>query len=360
MLRYHSLRGYLSRCVEVMMKGSLSQRLRYSAPGVIALGFVGVWFVSTAHLQTRKTLTTEEDFNRATKELSNWGRWGADDELGAANFITPAKRKQAAALVKEGLPISLAHDIFQEDVPDGRGHLERKVVGARPGGASDQYAFVGTYHGSIYSHLDAVNCHQMKDGKGYNGRTLEEVQAADGCPKGGIMALKDGVVTRGVLFDATLLPGKAPKGWLEPGTAIHREDLEALEKLEHVKVSEGDVILLYTGRWKRRAALGAWPRDTGFAGYHADVAFFLKERGVAFIGGDGPNDVVPTGMPASVPNPLHRLALVAMGINIFDNLDFERAVEQARRLNRFEFLFTAAPLRIEKGTGSPLNPLAIF
>ena len=74
----------------------------------------------------------------------------------------------------------------------------------------------------------------------------------------------------------------------------------------------------------------------------------------------GPNDVLPTGLPASVPNPLHRLALVAMGINIFDNLDFERAVEQARRLNRYEFLFSAAPLRIEKGTGSPLNPLAIF
>jgi len=67
-----------------------------------------------------------------------------------------------------------------------------------------------------------------------------------------------------------------------------------------------------------------------FAGYHADVAYFLKERGVSFIGGDGPNDVVPTGLPASVPNPLHRLALVAMGIKIFDNLDFRasgRAVE---------------------------------
>jgi kynurenine formamidase len=199
------------------------------------------------------------------------------------------------------------------------------------------------------------------DGKGYNGVAMEDIKAAGGCPKGSINALKDGIVTRAILFDATLLPGKATaQGWVEPGTAIHREDLEALEKLQRVTVSAGDVILLYTGRWKRRAALGAWPRETGFAGYHADVAYFLKERGVSFIGGDGPNDVVPTGLPASVPNPLHRLALVAMGINIFDNLDFERAVEQARRLNRFEFLFTAAPLRIEKGTGSPLNPLAIF
>jgi kynurenine formamidase len=169
------------------------------------------------------------------------------------------------------------------------------------------------------------------------------------------------VVTRAVLFDATRLPGKATaQGWLEPGTAIHREDLEALEKIENVKVSAGDVILLYTGRWKRRAARGPWPNSDGFAGYHADVAYFIKERGVSFIGCDGPNDVSPTGLPQSVGLGLHQLALVAMGVSIFDNLDFERAAEQARRLNRYEFLFMAAPLRIEKGTGSPLNPLAVF
>ena len=342
------------------MRLSISQIIKYGAPGLLVLGFVGVCFVGTAQVQTRKALTTEEDFNRATAELSNWGRWGKDDELGAANFITPAKRKQAAALVKEGLAISLAHDIFQEEQPDGRGHLERKVVSARPGGASDQYAFVGTYHGSTFSHLDAVNCHQMKAGKGYNGRTLEDVQAADGCPKGGIIALKDGVVTRGVLFDATLLPGKAPKGWLEPGTAVHREDLETLEKMEHVKVSEGDVILLYTGRWKHRATVGPWKASEGGAGWHADVAYFLKDRGVSFIGEDQINDVSPTGFPPSVGLPIHQLALAFLGVDIFDNLDFERAIETARRLNRYEFMFSAAPLRIDKGMGSPLNPLAIF
>ena len=75
---------------------------------------------------------------------------------------------------------------------------------------------------------------------------------------------------------------------------------------------------------------------------------------MSFIGADGPNDVSPSGGPGV---GLHQLALVAMGISIFDNLDFERAVEEARRLNRYEFLFMAAPLRIEKGMGSPLNPL---
>jgi kynurenine formamidase len=328
---------------------------------LIALGVAVAMPQAQAQTSARPTIANKADFDRAMKALSNWGRWGNDDELGAANLITPAKRKQALALVTEGLPVSLAHDIVQERAPDAPNILQRTLGPVNPGGTADQYQYTGTYHGIVHSHLDSLDCHMMVDGKGYNGVAMEAITAAGGCPKGNINALKDGIVTRAILFDATLLPGKATaQGWVEPGTPIHREDLETLEKLEHVKVSEGDVILLYTGRWKRRAALGAWPRETGFAGYHADVAFFLKERGVSFIAGDGPNDVVPTGLPADVPNPLHRLALVAMGVDIFDNLDFERAVEQARRLNRYEFLFSAAPLRVELGTGSPLNPLAIF
>ena len=330
---------------------------------VIAL--ISIWFavgVSTRGAEgPGKSIATEADYQRALKELSNWGRWGNDDELGAANLITPAKRKQALALAKEGRPISLAHDVAQEKAADAPNILERTLNNVTPAGTSDRYQYTGTYHGVVHSHLDAVDCHMMVDGKGYNGRSMDDIKAAGGCPKGNINALKDGVVTRAILFDATRLPGKATsQGWLEPGTAIHREDLEALEKMEHVKVSQGDVILLYTGRWKRRASLGPWPNTTGFAGYYADVAYFLKERGVSFIGCDGPNDVSPTGLPPSVTNPLHRLALVAMGVGIFDNLDFERAAEQARKLNRYEFLFTAAPLRIEMGTGSPLNPLAVF
>src|SRR5260370_7257823 len=119
---------------------------------------------------------------------------------------------------------------------------------------------------------------------------MEDITAAGGCPKGNINALKDGVVTRAILFDATLLPGKAtPQGWLEPGTAIHKEDLEALEKLEHVKLSPGDVILLYTVRWNRRAALGPWPNTTEFTGYHAYLASFIKKHGVSSIPIPHPN-----------------------------------------------------------------------
>jgi len=335
--------------------------MRILAIGLVVLSVaVSVPYAQTQS-NTRTTIATEEDFHRAMKELSNWGRWGADDELGAANLITPEKRKQALALAKEGVTISLAHDVAQEKAADAPFYLERTLNDVTATGTTDRYQYTGTYHGVVHSHLDSVDCHVMYQGKGYNGRSMEDVKAAGGCPKGNITALKDGVVTRAILFDATRLPGKATaEGWLEPGTAIHREDLETLEKLEHVKVAPGDVILLYTGRWKRRAEKGPWGRDTGFAGYHADVAYFLKERGVSFIGCDGPNDVMPSGLPPTVGIPLHQLALAAMGVDIFDNLDFERAVEHARQLNRYEFLFSAAPLRIALGTGSPLNPLAIF
>jgi kynurenine formamidase len=316
---------------------------------------------SAAPASARRSIVTEEDFRRAMAELSNWGRWGPDDELGASNLITPAKRREAAALVKEGISVSLAHDVIQEGAADGGSTLQRVVLNVTETGASDRYQYSGTYHGAIHSHLDAVDCHVMFEGKGYNGRPMADIKAASGCPKGNILAQKHGIFTRAILFDATLLPGRAtPQGWLEPGEAIHAADLEALEKIEQVHVTPGDVILLYTARWKRRAALGPWKTAEGFAGYQADVAYFMKERGVSFIGHDAWNDVAPHGFPPAVGLPMHRLALVSLGVSILDNLDFEEVIQTARRLKRWEFLFTASPLRIDQGMGSPLNPIATF
>ena len=309
-------------------------------------------------------MQTNEDFQRAMEELSNWGRWGPEDELGQANFITAEKRRQAAALVTEGITVSLAHDVVQADEiesPDTSAVLNREVLRVSPTGASDSYEYTGSYHGTIHSHLDSLDCHIMYEGSGYNGVTWEQVEAADGCPRGSIHAHRNGIVTRGILFDATLLPGKDPegKGWVEPGTAITYADLLALEEIQGVTVEPGDVILLHTGRWTRRAALGPWPTSEGVAGYHANVAWFLKERGVAMIGHDMWNDATPSGV-GDVFLPLHSLALVSLGVSIFDNLDFADVARVAKEQGRYEFLFMASPLRIEKGMGSPLNPLALF
>ena len=313
-----------------------------------------------AFAQSPPPMETEADFHRAMDELSNWGRWGDEDELGAANLITAQKRLQAVALVTEGITVSMAHDIVQEEAVDTSAVLNRQVLRVSPTGASDMYQYSGSYHGTIHSHLDSLDCHIMYEGSGYNGVTYQEVEAADGCPRGSIHVHREGIVTRGILFDATLLPGKATEeGWLEPGTPITYADLLALEELQGVKVEPGDIIFLHTGRWQRRAALGAWPTSDGVAGYHANVAYFLKERGVAMIGHDMWNDVAPSGIEG-VFLPLHSLALVSLGVSIFDNLDFGRLAEVARELNRYEFLLLASPLRIVKGMGSPLNPIAMF
>lgn len=308
----------------------------------------------------RPPMESNQDFQRAMQELSNWGRWGEDDELGQANFITQEKRIAAARLVREGITVSLAHDVVQEDAVDTSAYLNREVISVSPTGAADKLEYTGSYHGTIHSHLDSLDCHIMYEGKGYNGVGYEEVEAADGCPRGSIHAHRNGVITRGVLFDATLLPGRATlDGWLEPGTPITYEDLEILEEIQGIRAQPGDVILLHTGRWIRREALGAWPISDGVAGYHADVAYFLKDRGVAMIGHDMFNDVSPSGV-GNISLPLHSLALVSLGVSIFDNLDFTEVAELAKQLGRYEFLFMASPLRIQKGMGSPLNPIAMF
>src|SRR5262245_23638083 len=114
----------------------------------------------------RPTIAPEADFRRAMKELSNWGRWGAMDELGAANLITPAKRKQALALAREGRTVSLAHDVPQEKAADTPTFLDRSLVTVAPNVTLDRYQYTGTYHGVVHSHLDAVDCHIMVDGQG--------------------------------------------------------------------------------------------------------------------------------------------------------------------------------------------------
>src|SRR3984893_12273463 len=119
--------------------------MRILVIGLIALGAVAA-SIPQARSQSgaRPTMANEADFRRGMKELSNWGRWGNDDELGAPNLITPAKRKQALALAKEGLPVSLAHDIVQEHAADAPNFLQRTLGPVSPAGTTDQYQYTGT------------------------------------------------------------------------------------------------------------------------------------------------------------------------------------------------------------------------
>ena len=183
-----------------------------------------------------------------------------------------------------------------------------------------------------------------------------DVLEAGGARKLGIQNAKNGIFTRGVLVDIPWLRGV---DFLEPGTAITSKDLEAWEAKTGVKVGSGDVLLIRTGRFERVRQKGQWNFLEGAAGSHASVAKWLKARDVAVIGSDGVSDVMPSGVEGLF-NPLHELVLVGLGMPILDNLDLDQLAREARQRNRWTFLFIGAPLRVPGGTGSPLNPLAVF
>ena len=147
--------------------------------------------------------------------------------------------------------------------------------------------------------------------------------------------------------------------YLEPGTPIYPEDLDAWEKKAHVKVGSGDVIFIRTGRWALRDAKGPWEASKKSAGLYASCAKWLKSRDVAMLGSDAASDVMPSGVEA-VAQPIHTLVLVAMGMPIFDNCDLELLSKEAGRRQRWEFMLTAAPLAVPGATGSALNPVATF
>ena len=167
---------------------------------------------------------TKADIDRWMSELSNWNRWGKNDQIGSVNLITPAKRKQAAALVIEGVSVSLARDAETQKAADNSSPFMHKMLstGAHPDGqfVLDQYSV--SYHGYAHTHMDSLS-HMAWNGKMYNGFPQTDV-TDQGAKELAVTGFKNGIFTRGVLVDIPRLKGLP---YLEPSTAIYPEDLEA-------------------------------------------------------------------------------------------------------------------------------------
>lgn len=285
------------------------------------------------------------------KELSNWGRWGKDDQMGTVNLITASKRKSAAALVKEGFTVSLSRDADKEKSADNPIPFGHEMV-PNPMFGMDTYTM--RYHNQALTHLDSLS-HMYVDGKMYNGFPQDEVTAR-GAQKLAVTAFKSGIVSRGVLMDIPRLKGVK---YLENSVPVMPADFEAWEKRAGIKVGAGDIVFVRTGHWARRDEKGPWDTETGAAGMHPSCARWFKQRDVAMIGSDTHGELMPS-VVAGVPFPLHQLLIIAMGMPMFDNCDLEALGDAAAARRRWEFFFTAAPLAVPGGTGSPLNPIAVF
>jgi len=296
------------------------------------------------------------EFDQLMQDNSNWGRWGADDQLGTLNLITPAERRDAASLVRDGVAISMALELNKQEDELNIAPFEHEVELVEWAGhqwAGDRYSV--SYHGFAHSHMDGLQ-HVAHKGMLYNGMPIDSL-ASEGTERLGIQNVAvSGIFTRGVLVD---LPRFFGVDYLPAGTAVAAADLEAWEKASGVSISSGDVLLIRTGRWIQVAEQGQWNFMETATGLHASVAAWLKARDVAVIGSDGISDVVPSGVEG-LSNPLHELVLAGLGMPILDNLDLEAVANAAAERHRSTFLFVGAPLRVPGGTGSPLNPLAVF
>ncbi len=327
---------------------------RRSSTAFVRLGAIAAAVAFAAavavHAQEPRAPRNIAEFDAMFQEINNWGRWGADDELGTMNLITPEKTIEAAALVQSGITVSLSHNPMPDPEVDNPDRSFNHTMGRSL--RSDTYEF--TYHGYSVSHIDSL-CHFIWNDRLYND-VPPTASTPEGCGKLGIENLKQGIVTRGILLDFPRLKGVA---YLEPQTPIYVEDIEAWEEMAGVTVSPGDVIFVRTGRWARRAELGPWQVSGNSAGLHASVLPWIKERGVAFVGSDAATDVMPS-LVEGVTQPVHTMLIAGFGTNIFDNMDLEALAETAARENRWEFMLTAGPIPVEGGTGSPLNPIAVF
>lgn len=299
-------------------------------------------------------------FDALFRQVDNASRWGAEDERGTLNLITAEVRRAAAAEVRTGVTVSLAREMVHGEPEGGFGPItvEMQVISDSVLGPSDGSAIWAAertslfYHGWSYTHIDALSHMPSYLGRGYNHAPSTHAPPV-GQTRNSVAAMREGVLSRGVLVD---LPALMGVDYVAPGGAITAADFEAWEARTGVRIRAGDVVLVRSGRWSAPALAASVP---GSAGIHPSTAAWLHERGVAALGDEAGTDTSPTAVPG-INAPLHVLALVGMGMPLIENLDLEELARQAGAQQRWTFLFILAPLNVRGATGSPANPIAVF
>lgn len=299
-----------------------------------------------------------QEFDQLFNEVSNWGRWGPEDEKGTLNYLTPAIIARAASVVRTGRSVSMARPVDTSASLDNPNPAIHHMTRCYDIGKEEPVQFVADYlgstcHGVAHSHFDAL-CHVAYKGKLYNNRPLSTV-TSQGARSMDIMNYSGGIVGRGVLLD---IPRLRNVKWLEPGDMVTAEELEAAEKAEGVRLGEGDIFVFRVGHYGRRMELGPWDLETR-AGLHPNAMKLLHERKIAAFFPDADGEVIPSPVE-SVSAPVHALQITSMGLACADSLQLEELALECENENRWEFLAVASPLRLKGGTGCLVNPLAIF
>ena len=303
-----------------------------------------------------RRVPTREEVLAYLKEDRNWGRWGDDDQVGAVNMLTNEKRVAAARLVQTGRAVSLSREFPKEPAsnnPTPAQHFMRRNP-REPGGGSAVDYYGISYHGQATAHLDAL-CHVWDENGMWNGRRPEDVIGFDGAHWGSVEHWKEGIITRGVLLD---VPRHRGEPFITLDNPIHGWELEDVAREEGITLEPGDAICVYGGReaWNDANPV-IWGGDpSGRAGLHASCLKFLRESDCCLLVWDM-MDYMPNGY--NLPWSVHG-AIFAYGIGLLDNALLQPLAEACAEEGRYEFMLTVNPLRVVGGTGSPVNPIALF
>jgi len=296
----------------------------------------------------------KKSFDNLFKKLDNTGKWGQNDRLGTINYITSEKVKSSLKYIKKGVSVSLSFKItedslapnnFNSDKLSSYSHETNELNFKGYNWVTDNFSI--SYHGHTHSHIDALN-HLSHNGLYYN-----QLKSPDEL---GVENLKNGVLTKAILIDLPLLKGKE---FVEAGYKISVKDIIEFEKKFNVKIERGDILLIRTGRWKQKEIKGEWNFLLKSTGLHYNVMQFLSEREISILGSDGTNDSNPP-LIEEEGSPIHKLSIVAMGMPLLDNLNLEQLSKKAKLFSTWEFFISVQPLKIDKGTGSPINAIALF
>lgn len=306
-----------------------------------------------------------EYIRQTAQRLSNWGKWGPDDELGTINYITPEKVVEAARLVRKGKVFSLAipFDSNGPQRPGGQG-LQRfnPIHFMLSDGGDVAFGIRQATDDAVTMPLQAATqwdslAHVFFEGKMWNNRGPELVTTA-GAKKNSITNLKDKIVSRGVLLD---MPRYKGKPWLEAGEAIYPEDLDGCAEREGVRIGTGDIVLIRTGQLAEVKARGDWGDYAGgpAPGLSIRCAEWVHDKEIAGYATDTwGTEVIPNETNA-VFQPLHRILIPYVGILMGEIFNLEELAEDCAQDGVYEFMFVAPPLPITGAVGSPVNPQAI-
>lgn len=300
---------------------------------------------------------TEDEVRGYFESCNNWGRWGPDDSAGTVNLITPDKRVEAASTVRSGRAVSLARPWDTVGKPGNWNPAQHFIRSGRDA-CADYLGII--FHGYATTHVDAL-CHIYWEGKIWNGKPDTDITFA-GARSGDVSAWSQGITTRGVLVDIPRLRGTE---YVDADHPVRGYEIEEAAKQQGVELRPGDAICVYAGREKFHAANpDNTPGVPPNAGLQVDTIPVFKKYDTSILVWDQldhrPSPYPMFEDPPRAGGPVHVFAIVYLGMPLLDNALLQPLAEACAEEDRWEFMLTINPLHIRGGTGSPVNPVAIF